>query len=144
MNKNIKFWAVAAAILWISCSGTTDDKQNDKAVSVTVVESTQSWDGNALPSYPQGTPKVTLLRITIPPKSKLDIHKHPIINVGYMTKGELIVTSESGEQLHLKEGDGIVEMVNKYHFGENPGNNTAEIIVFYAGDTESTLTEYKQ
>ena len=132
------------AILVIGCSSQhTEEDKASGAVSVVVVESSVCWDGDSLPLYPEGTPKVTLLRINIPPKSKLDIHKHPIINVGYMTKGELIVTSETGKKLHLKTGDGIVELVDKYHYGENPGDEMAEIIVFYAGNTESVLTEYK-
>lgn len=131
----------SGVILTLSCSQSSNEME--RATSVIVVESSVSWDGSNLPDYPEGIPKVSLLRITIPPKSKLDIHKHPIINVGYMTRGELIVVSEDGEKKHLKTGEGIVELVDKYHYGENPNNEPAEIIVFYAGNTESAFTEYK-
>lgn len=144
MKKFILFWAII--ILVISCGSSSSEyktEESTETVSVTVIEGSESWDGSALPQYPEGTPKVTLLKITIPPKAKLDVHLHPIINVGYMTKGELVVTSETGEKLHLKTGDGIIELVNKYHYGENPNDEIAEIIVFYVGDPESVLTVYK-
>ena len=135
-------WAIL--VLMISCSGTPAENTDENPVSVTVIEGSASWDGKALPQYPEGTPKVTLLKITIPPKAKLDVHLHPIINVGYMTKGELVVTNEdTGEKLHLKTGQGIIELVNTYHYGENLGNDTAEIIVVYVGTPDSALTEYK-
>jgi len=34
-------------------------------VSNTIVKSTHSWDGNQLPSYPDGQPEITTLKITI-------------------------------------------------------------------------------
>ncbi len=147
LKNTIKIWLFAATLL-TACGGTSYNEQatdeTAKAVSVTVLETSNSWDGTLLPHYPEGTPKVTLLKITIPPKAKLAVHQHPIINVGYMLKGELKVTGEDGEVLLLKTGEGIAEMVNKYHYGENPGDEPAEILVFYAGDTESILSVYKE
>ncbi|MFO7749747.1 MAG: cupin domain-containing protein [Desulfobacteraceae bacterium] len=57
-----------------------------------------------------------------------------------LLKGELTVTTEADEQLHLKAGDPIVEVVDKWHYGENPGNDPAEIIVFYAGVRGEPIT----
>lgn len=146
MKFSLKSSAVALLLpticLFLCCSS-GEEKSEGKVVSEVVVASSESWDGNTLPHYPTGTPKVTLLRITVPPHTKLDMHKHPIINVGYMVKGELTVVSEAGETLLLKPGDGIVELVEKYHYGENRGDSEVEIIVFYAGDSDSQLTVYK-
>ncbi len=44
------------------------------------------------------------------------------------------------ETLHLKAGDSIVEVVDKWHYGKNEGNEAAEIIVFYAGVQGSPIT----
>ena len=41
-----------------------------------------SWDGTALPGYTEGKPEITILRITIPPKQRLPLHYHPVINAG--------------------------------------------------------------
>ncbi len=98
-----------------------------------LAQTSKSWDGENLPDYPRGKPEVTLLRITIPPKMRLSLHKHPVISAGVLLKGELTVVTEEKKVLHLKAGDSIVEVVNTWHYGKNEGNVSAEIIVFYAG-----------
>ena len=112
----------------------------DKIESVTLIETTKSWNGKALPQYPKGKPKVTILKITIPPHSRLNIHKHPVINAGVLTKGELTVVDEENNTLQLKAGDALVELVNSCHFGENNRDSPAEIIVFYAGTDALPIT----
>ncbi len=112
----------------------------DKIESLTLIETTKSWNGKALPQYPKGKPKVTILKITIPPHSRLNIHKHPVINAGVLTKGELTVVDEENNTLQLKAGDALVELVNSCHFGENNGDSPAEIIVFYAGTDALPIT----
>lgn len=92
-----------------------------------------SWDGAKLPNYPQGQPEITILRITIPAGMKLSMHRHPVINAGVLLRGVLSVHTPDGQSLELKKGDQIVELVDRWHYGENTGDEPAEIIVFYAG-----------
>ncbi len=99
-----------------------------------------SWDGNLLPDYPEGNPEITILRITIPPGAILPLHRHPVINAGVLLRGELTVVTKSGRTLNLKAGEAIVEVVNTWHYGKNDGNETAEIIVFYAGIRGEPIT----
>src|SRR5690606_26787534 len=129
MKQNIILLFSIAFVSLFAC------KQNEvtKIEAVTLIETDKSWNGNDLPKYPDGKPKITVLKITIPPHSKLNIHKHLVINAGVLTKGELTVVDEQNNTLHLKAGDALVELVNSCHFGENTGNSPAEIIVFYAG-----------
>lgn len=69
--------------------------RSENTVKVEVLARTgSSWDGEALPEYPKGKPEVTILRITIPPKVMLPLHKHPAMNAGILLKGELIVVTE--------------------------------------------------
>lgn len=113
------------------------------AVKVDVLAKTGlSWDGCHLPDYPKGTPEITILRIKIPPGVQLPLHMHPVINAGVLLNGELTIVTEDNRTLHLKTGESIVEVVNKWHYGKNEGNNMAEILVFYAGvrDTPITVT----
>ena len=118
--------------------------QEENAVSVDVLAKTGvSWDGMALPNYPQGKPEVTILRIKIPPKVQLPLHQHPVINAGVLLKGELTVVTKNKETLHLKAGDSIVEVVDKWHYGKNEGREPAEIIVFYAGVQGTPITVKK-
>lgn len=96
-------------------------------------KTSSSWNGKALPNYPEGTPEVTILRITIPAGAELPVHEHPVINAGIMLKGQLTVVTDAGKTLHLRAGDSIVEVVNTWHYGKNEGDVPAELIVFYAG-----------
>lgn len=110
---------------------------------ITLVKTSESWNGAPLPKYPDGNPEITILKINIPPKAKLPLHKHPEINAGVLLKGELTVISETNDTLYLKAGEPIVELVNTWHFGQNDGAEPVEIIVFYAGITETPTTVLK-
>ena len=88
-------------------------------------------------------PEVTVVRIQIPKGQKLPLHKHPILNVGYLTKGELTVHTENNEVLVLKAGDPIIEVINTWHYGESTGAADAEIVVVYVGNHDNPITELK-
>jgi quercetin dioxygenase-like cupin family protein len=105
-----------------------------------LAKSSKSWDGESLQNYPKGQPEITILRIKIPPGAELERHEHPVINSGYLVSGELTVIAKDNKKLHLKAGDSIVEIVNKKHYGKNEGTDTAEIIVFYAGEVNKPIT----
>lgn len=102
-----------------------------------------SWDGSNLPDYPNGAPDITILRIKIPPGVQLPMHNHPVINAGVLLSGELTVVTEDKKILHLKAGEPIIEVVNKWHYGKNEGDKTAELIIFYAGSSDTPITVKK-
>lgn len=118
-------------LIVISLIGCTTGNVNEIKVT-TLIKDTKSWNGAQLPKYLDGNPEVTVLKIVIPPKTKLKLHKHPVINAGVLLKGKLRVVSHK-DTLNLKSGDPILELVNTWHYGENLENEPAEIIVFYAG-----------
>ena len=103
-------------------------------------KSSSSWDGSPLPGYANGKPEITILRIEIPPGAVLPLHKHPVINAGVLLSGELTVVTEDGKTLHLKAGEAIIEVVNKWHYGKNEGHIPAEIIVIYSGEVGTPIT----
>ncbi len=105
-----------------------------------LAKTSTSWNGAPLPTYDQGTPEVTILKITIAPKTELPLHQHPVINAGVLLKGELTVVTEDKKTLHLKAGDPIVEVVDTWHYGRNDGDGPAEILVFYAGVKGTPIT----
>ena len=109
-------------------------------VAKELVKTAKSWDGKVLPPYPQDTPEVTILRISIPAGARLETHRHPVINAGVLISGQLTVMTTEGKTLHLEAGDPIVEVVNTLHYGINQGSVPAEIIVFYAGTIDTSIT----
>ncbi len=124
-------------------AGCASPKYAKDVRSVPLVKSTESWNGHPLPAYPKGTPEITILRITIPPRYVLPMHMHPCINAGVLLKGQLTVTTESGQVLRMKPEDPIVEVVDTWHYGKNEGNEPAEILVFYAGIKGESITTKK-
>ena len=105
-----------------------------------LAKSTNMWDGTVLPTYPTEQPEITIVKVVIAPGQTLPMHKHPNINAGYMIRGELTVHSDEGKTLHLKTGDTLIELVDKWHYGHNPGTEPAEIVVFYAGTPGAPLS----
>ncbi|MCD6331910.1 MAG: alpha/beta hydrolase fold domain-containing protein [Bacteroidales bacterium] len=124
---------------WLSKTVFADEQKIRVEV---LAKNTQSWDGEQLPHYPDGTPEITVLKITIPPYTTLNLHKHPVINSGVLLKGRLTVYKEDGNTLHLKAGDALIELVETYHYGKNEGSVPAVIIVFYAGVKGVPITQY--
>jgi len=51
---------------------------------------------------------------------------------------------ENGSKLLLKEGDAIIEVVDKWHYGKNEGSVPAIIVIFYAGYEGEPITIYKK
>lgn len=135
-----KLLLIFCTILLSSCK-----QEYSKEIKVEkLAETTKSWNGEDLPQYADGKPKVTILKITIPPKTKLHMHKHLVINAGVLLTGELVVHDEHGNTKNLKAGQGLVELVNTYHYGINNGEIPAEIIVVYAGTEGVPITVLKE
>lgn len=115
-----------------------------EGIDVQVIsKSSSSWDGKALPNYPKATPEITILKIKVAPGVSLPMHRHPVINAGVLVSGALTVVAEDGKILRLKAGDGIVEVVNTWHYGKNEGDSPAEIVVFYVGEPGAAPSIYK-
>ena len=114
------------------------------ATSEILQKSQSSWNNTPIKQMNLTEPEVTVVRIQIPMGEKLPLHQHPILNVGYLTKGELTVHTLNDEVLVLKAGDPIIEVIDTWHYGENTGNEDAEIVVVYVGNKGDTFTETKE
>ncbi len=91
----------------------------------------QSWDGAALPDYPQGRPELVAVKYVIPQGSKLDWHHHDAMNHGVLVQGELTIVAVDGTEKVVHEGEAIVEMVGTVHHGENRGEKPVVLYMFY-------------
>ena len=106
----------------------------------TLLKSQNQWDGKRLPKYPKTRPEITILKITIPPKTKLPLHIHPVINTAVILQGILEVELKDGTKKTFKQNDAFNEVVNTIHYGESIGDKPVIVIVFYAGTNKSQLT----
>lgn len=98
-----------------------------------VVNSTTSWEGVKYAPYPSGQPKLSLLKITIPPHTALPWHHHPVANIAYVISGQLTIEDRlSKKTLVVKAGEAFPESVGSSHRGVS-GDEQVVVIVAYAG-----------
>lgn len=138
--KRFMLVVIAAAL---TLAGSLGAQEADQIKVEELAKTTTSWDGRAIPAYPEGQPQVTVSKVTIPSGLKLQWHKHPVLTAGVVLKGQLTVITDKDERLHLKAGESIVEVINKWHHGVNEGDEPTEIIVFYAGIEGQPVTVLK-
>ena len=96
-----------------------------------LVRISQSWDGAALPDYFQGRPEIVAMKYVIPPGQKLAWHHHDAMNCGVLVQGKLTIISQNGTTKVVHEGEAVVEMVGTVHHGENRGDKTVILYMFY-------------
>lgn len=106
----------------------------------TLLKSSSAW--NALPyqRYPIDPPELSVVKVSIPANTDLEWHRHHSPNAAYVLKGELTVEDRNGNLQHFKEGEALAEMVDQQHRGR-AGDETVELIVFYAGTPGMALSE---
>jgi quercetin dioxygenase-like cupin family protein len=109
--------------------------------SETLLHSSSAWNGAPYEAYSKGAPELSVLRITIPPHSKMKWHTHPMPNAAYVVSGEITVEEPSGNsKRHFTAGQVVPETVNTLHRGVT-GDQPVVLIVFYAGVKGMPLSE---
>lgn len=106
----------------------------DGAEELKVIElanSSRSWDGAELPDYPAGKPELIVRRLVFPRGSKLGWHHHPVMNYGIVQQGELTIVALDGTEKTVRAGEAVIEMVGTVHHGENRGDRTVVLDMFY-------------
>ena len=96
-----------------------------------LIRTSQSWDGAALPDYPQGRPELVVKKYVFPAGQKLAWHHHPVMNYGVLVQGELTIIDKDGTEKVVRAGEAVVEMVGTVHHGENRGTQPAILYMFY-------------
>lgn len=103
-----------------------------------LLQSQQSWDGGAF-AYPQGTPEISSYKLELATGAATPEHCHPVPTMGYVLSGRLRVETAHNDKTHFEAGQSVVEVMRTPHVGtavEGP----VEIVVFYAGDTNTPNT----
>lgn len=124
------------AILFISSSVYAAEK-------TVLLKTTTTWDNAKYQKVKLKTPEVTVLKIDIGVGEALTMHKHDLINVAYVKKGTLTVYTDKDEQITVKEGECLPEIIGKYHYGKNTGDEPVELVVFYVGEKDTPLSVNK-
>ena len=104
-----------------------------------LIRNSQSWDGVELPDYLQGRPELVAVKYEFPAGKKLGWHHHPVMNYGILVQGELTIIGLDGKEKVVHEGEPVVEMVNTIHHGENRGDKTVILYMFYLSQKDLPL-----
>ena len=108
-----------------------------------LLQTTSTWNNDEFKELHLKKPEVTVLKINIGVGEKLSMHKHDLINIAYVKRGTLTVTTDNNEQVIVNEGECLSELIGKYHYGRNDGNEPVELVVFYVGEKGTPLSADK-
>ncbi len=132
---------LTSSLIWPSLVRSHDGNAASHGVKIEeLANSTKMWDGNTLPNYPGGQPKVKVLRIQVPSGVSLAWHYHPVINAAFILKGTLELKLKDGTKKIYHEGDALIEVVNTIHAGRALGPTDVDLVVFYAGENSMPTT----
>ena len=117
--------------IFTSCNKRENISSVPQMVRTELLRTTQSWNGEELPDYPQGKPELVAVKYEIPAGEKLGWHHHIAMNHGVLVQGELTIIGLDGKNTTLHAGDVVVEMVDSIHYGENRGKEPVVLYMFY-------------
>ena len=136
-RRGLAVMAAASVGLLAGCAtrcGNSPFAKYDDATEVEIIDlkrTSQSWDGAELPDYPVGKPELIVRRYVFPRGSRLGWHHHPVMNYGIVQQGELTIIGLDGTETTVHAGEPVVEMVDTIHHGENRGDRTVVLDMFY-------------
>ena len=135
MNRYLRLVFIASILfcgnLLTACTKANSENPAPKVESVELLRTSQSWNGEDLPDYPQGRPELVAVKYIIPPGQKLGWHHHVAMNHGVLVQGELTIIGLDGKVGVIHEGEVVVEMVDAIHRGENRGTEPVVLYMFY-------------
>ena len=137
MNKVIKLVVLLFAMI-LCTANVSYSAQKD-----VLLKTTSTWDNAEYKKLKIKKPEVTVLKIVINVNEELPMHKHDLVNIAYVKKGILTVITDDNKQITLHEGEVLPELVGKYHYGKNTGNEPVELVVFYIGEIGTPLSVNK-
>lgn len=101
--------------------------------SEVLVESDKAWNGKPYERYADGPPQLTVIRMTIAPRSQLPWHTHAMPNAAYIVSGHLTVEDRaSGQKRRINAGEAFNEQVGPVHRGYTD-DEPCTVVVTYAG-----------
>ena len=103
--KTISKWIAVIAILFsVNVTKANDNEKATEVVSTELLRTTQSWNGEDLPDYPQGKPELVAVKYVIPAGQKLGWHHHDAMNHGVLVQGELTIICLDGQTKTMHAG----------------------------------------
>ena len=111
-----------------------------KIKTTELIRTSESWDGVALPDFPQGQPELRVIRLDFPVGAKTGWHHHTVVNYGIVQQGDLTIVCQDGSERTFHEGEPLVEVIGTIHRGENRGKKPVILNMFYFSAPGAEIT----
>ena len=105
MKKTIKLAVILFIIIFSSIN------LSYSAEKEILLKTTSTWDKAEYKKLKIKKPEVTVLKINIGVNESLKMHKHDLVNIAYVKKGTLTVYTDKNEQITVKEGECLPEII---------------------------------
>ena len=84
LMRGVPFFVILMFGFILFPEATAAENDQSSVRSENLLRSSSSWDGQPYKSYPAGRPELSILKITLPPHTKLEWHSHPIPSAAYI------------------------------------------------------------
>jgi quercetin dioxygenase-like cupin family protein len=129
-NLEAAMRALIAILLIAASTAASADASGSKPIVTTQILSTKVTAAGQPILLPAGAVRVIATRYEIAPGATLPVHKHPYPRYAYVLSGHLTVTdADSGARNTYQAGDVIVEMIDRWHSGQNTGTDPVRLLV---------------
>lgn len=113
-----------------------------ESATVTVLKKTLVAEDGQPIVYPKSDqPEVTAMVVELPVGGETGWHQHAYPLYAYVLAGSITVTLDTGAAQVFREGDAIIEVVNRPHNGVNTGNTPVKLVVFVTGVQGESITK---
>ena len=134
-------WFVGILIGALHVCGSSEDRVYNTSVRSSVLLKTDTTTtGQKLSACFSNPSEITGLKVRIPPSQETGWQKHTVPGVAYVIKGKLTVDIDNGKSFEFAQGQSFAEVVDTYHNGKNKGSDTVELIAFFIGPKDTTIT----
>lgn len=123
-------FAFAFGAILLAAPAFAETAQTPPVVVQQIFSSDKTAAGQPI-NLPPGDVTVSVSTYTIAPGAKLPVHEHPFPRYAYVLAGTIAVTdAETGKTTTYRPGEVIIEMIGRWHSGENVGPDPVELLVF--------------
>jgi len=109
-----------------------------------LLKADRSWNGKPYTHYPSGQPTLMMIKLTIPPRTALPWHTHPVPNAGYVLQGQLTIQDKASGASHVfHQGEAFAESMDDAHRGVSGDRETILLLTYAGGNNLPTSIPLK-
>ena len=128
----MRFVMLAAASFLLGAQPVHAEETSDSKAPVTITQllSTMETSSGQPITFPQKNGELVVSEFSVEPGAVLPVHRHPYPRFGYVLAGNLRVTNlETNKTDDYHVGDFVVESIDQWHTGGNPGPTPLKLLV---------------